>query len=296
MATAQPRRTGLWAVPRKINLLLASIRFEHSIFALPFAYLGMVLAASGLPTWWQFAWITVAMVAARTLAMSANRLIDVKQDALNPRTARRALPTGLLKRGEMLALALVSLGAFLFAAAMLNTLALVLAPVAAFLVVSYSYVKRFTWLTHFALGWADAIAPAGGWIAVSGTLPWEAVLLTFAVAMWIGGFDIFYSCQDIDFDRKHGVHSIPRRFGVAAGFWVARVMHLLTSLALLGVGLWLGLAWPYYVGWAIASALLIYEHRIISPTDLSRLNVAFFNVNGYISVIVFAFAYLSLYV
>ena len=289
--------TTAYSVPvAKLRLLLASIRFEHSIFALPFAYLGMVLAADGLPTWWQFAWITIAMVAARTLAMSANRLIDVEQDTLNPRTAARALPAGLLKRREMLAMTLVSLAMFLAAAAMLNTLALALAPVAVVVVVGYSYVKRFSWLTHFVLGAADAIAPAGGWIGVSGTLSWEAVLLSFGVAMWIGGFDIFYACQDIDFDRKQGIHSIPRRFGIASGFWVVRVMHLLTSLALLGVGLSLGLTWPYYVGWGIASALLVYEHRIISPTDLSRLNAAFFSINGYIAVIVFGFAFLSLYV
>ncbi len=293
MATSQASG---FAPISKIRLLLASIRFEHSIFALPFAYLGMVLAAEGLPTWSQVAWITVAMVAARTLAMSANRLIDVGQDTLNPRTAGRALVTGALKRSEMLAMSAISLALFFAAAAMLNTLALVLAPVAAVVVVGYSYVKRFSWLTHFVLGWADAIAPAGGWIAVSGTMPWQAVLLSFAVAMWIGGFDIFYSCQDIEFDRAHGVHSIPRRFGFVTAFWVARAMHLSTSLALLGLGLWLGLGWPYYIGWVVASALLIYEHRIISPTDLSRLNVAFFNINGYISIIVFAFALAAVYV
>ena len=295
MTTAYPHETGSAPIA-KLRLLLAAIRFEHSIFALPFAYLGMVLAADGLPIWWQFVWITIAMVAARTLAMSANRLIDVEHDTLNPRTAVRALPTGLLKRGEMLAMASVSLALFLAAAAMLNTLALALAPVAAVVVVSYSYVKRFSWLTHFVLGAADAIAPAGGWIGVSGTLPWEAVLLSLGVGMWIGGFDIFYACQDIDFDRKHGIHSIPKRFGTVGGFWVARGMHLLTSIALLGVGLSLGLHWPYYIGWAIASGLLVYEHRIISPTDLSRLNAAFFSVNGYIAVIVFGFAFFSLYV
>ena len=293
---ANHSQKGLWAIPRKVSLLLSAVRFEHSIFALPFAYLGMVLAVEGLPSWWKFVWITVAMVAARTLAMSSNRLIDVEQDTINFRTAGRALPAGLLRRRDMLGMALVSLGVFLFAAAMLNTLAFVLAPVAAIVVVGYSYVKRFSWLTHFVLGWADAIAPAGGWIAVSGTLPWEGVLLSFAVATWIGGFDLFYACQDIDFDREHGVHSIPQRFGIVAGFWVARVMHLLTSLALLGVGLWLGLGWPYFLGWAIAAGLLIYEHRIISPTDLSKMNVAFFKVNGYISIIVFGFALLSLYV
>ena len=295
MVTPSPQST-LFAPIAKLRLLLASIRFEHSVFALPFAYLGMALAAGGVPSWPKLAWITVAMVAARTLAMSANRLIDLPQDALNPRTRGRALVTGALKKRDMLALSLVSLAAFFLAAAMLNTLALALAPAAAVAVVAYSYVKRFTWATHFALGAADAIAPAGGWIAVSGTLPWQGVLLAFAVATWIGGFDIFYACQDVEFDRAHGVHSIPQRFGIQAAFWAVRAMHLATSLALLALGLWMGLAWPYYVGWALASALLVYEHRIISPRDLSRLNVAFFNVNGYIAVIVFIFALAALYV
>ncbi|MDO8749869.1 MAG: UbiA-like polyprenyltransferase [Dehalococcoidia bacterium] len=295
MTTPLPQAKGSGPIA-KLRLLLASIRFEHSLFALPFAYMGMVLAARGLPTWWQLLWITVAMVAARTLAMSANRVIDIRQDRLNPRTASRALVTGALNRKEMVAMATVSLAVFVIAAGMLNTLALALAPVAAVAVVGYSYVKRFTWLTHFALGWADAIAPAGGWIGVSGTLPLEGVVLAFAVAMWVGGFDLFYACQDIEFDRTHGVHSIPRRFGPGMAFWVARAMHLATSLSLLALGLWMGLGFPYYVGWALASALLIYEHTIISPRDLSRLNTAFFNVNGYIGVVVLAFALVALYV
>lgn len=293
--TTPPQAKGSGPIA-KLRLLLASIRFEHSLFALPFAYMGMVLAAMGLPTWWQLLWITVAMVAARTLAMSANRVIDIRQDRLNPRTASRALVTGALNRKEMVAMATVSLAVFVIAAGMLNTLALALAPVAAVAVVGYSYVKRFTWLTHFALGWADAIAPAGGWIGVSGTLPLEGVVLAFAVAMWVGGFDLFYACQDIEFDRTHGVHSIPRRFGPGVAFWVARAMHLATSMSLLALGLWMGLGFPYYVGWALASALLIYEHTIISPRDLSRLNTAFFNVNGYIGVVVLAFALVALYV
>ena len=293
--TTPPQAKGSGPIA-KLRLLLASIRFEHSLFALPFAYMGMVLAAMGLPTWRQLLWITVAMVAARTLAMSANRVIDIRQDRLNPRTASRALVTGALNRKEMVAMATVSLAVFVIAAGMLNTLALALAPVAAVAVVGYSYVKRFTWLTHFALGWADAIAPAGGWIGVSGTLPLEGVVLAFAVAMWVGGFDLFYACQDIEFDRTHGVHSIPRRFGPGVAFWVARAMHLATSMSLLALGLWMGLGFPYYIGWALASALLIYEHTIISPSDLSRLNTAFFNVNGYIGVVVLAFALVALYV
>jgi len=279
----------------RVRLLLGAVRFEHSVFALPFAYLGMIFAADGLPSWEAFLWITVAMVAARTLAMSANRLIDRHLDARNPRTRGWVLPRGRLKPRDLLLLALVSLGVFLLAAAMLNTLALILAPVAAVVVVGYPYTKRFTWTSHFILGWADGIAPAGGWIAVRGSLSWEAVLLAFAVACWIAGFDLLYATQDIDFDRREGLHSIPQKWGIAAALWWSRGMHLLTALALLGVGLWLGVGWPYYIGWAIAAGLLVYEHRIIAPGDLSRLNRAFFNVNGYISVTVFVFALLSLY-
>ena len=283
------------ATIQKLRLILDSIRFEHTIFALPFAYLGMTLAADGLPTPGQFLWITVAMASARTLAMSANRVIDRQIDALNPRTAARPLPAGRLKLAEMTALALVSLAVFLVAAAMLNTLTLVLAPVAAVVVVGYSYTKRFTWTSHFVLGWADGIAPAGAWIGVTGSLSWEPVLMAFVVATWIGGFDILYACQDYRFDTERGLHSIPQKFGIPAALWWSRSMHLLTSASLLALGPWLGLGFPFYIGWAIASALLVYEHRLVSPTDLSRLNMAFFNVNGYIAVIVFIFTFASLY-
>ena len=295
MATSHPREAGFPPLS-KLRLLLDSIRFEHTVFALPFAYLGMILAADGLPTLAQFAWITVAMASARTLAMSANRIIDRHLDARNPRTASRPLPSGRLKLWEMRAMALVSLAVFLLAAAMLNTLALVLAPVAAVVVVGYSYTKRFTWTSHFILGWADGIAPAGGWIAVTGSLSWEPVLMAFAVAAWIGGFDMLYACQDYDFDRQSGLHSIPQKFGIAAALWWAKAMHLLTAASLLAIGPWMGLGWPFYVGWALAAGLLIYEHRLVSPTDLSRLNLAFFSVNGYIAVIVFVFTFASIYV
>ncbi|MBI4328368.1 MAG: UbiA family prenyltransferase [Chloroflexi bacterium] len=280
----------------RIGLLLDAIRFEHTVFALPFAYLGMVLAARGLPTWWQFLWITVAMVGARTLAMSMNRLIDWHQDALNPRTANRALPRGLLKPIEMGALAAGSVAVFLFAAAMLNTLALVLAPFAAAYVVLYSYTKRFTWTSHFWLGWADGIAPAGGWIGVAGSLSWEAVLLAFAVATWVAGFDLIYACMDREFDIAHGIHSIAVKWGTAAALRWSKAMHLLTSASLLAVGPWLGLGWPYYIGWALATGLLVYEQRLVSPGDLSKVNVAFFNVNGYIAIIVFSFTFGAVFV
>ena len=277
----------------KAHLFYEAVRFEHTVFALPFAYIGMFLAAEGWPTMAQFVWITVAMVGARTIAMSSNRLIHWKEDAANPRTAGRHLPRGTLKPWEMGALLFGSLGVFIFAASQLNTLALVLSPFAAAFVVAYSYAKYYTWTTHFVLGWADAIAPVGGWLGVSGTLAPEAVLVAFAVAMWIGGFDIIYACQDIKFDAKYGVHSIPRRFGVQAAFWWYRGMHLLTSLSLLAVGVWMDLGYFYYIGWAIASALLLYEHTLVKPHDMSKLKLAFFTINSYISVNLLLFTSLA---
>ena len=293
MATAQPHRTGLWALPHKLPLLLGAVRFEHTLFALPFAYIGMFLAADGLPTLGEFIWITVAMAAGRTLAMCSNRLLHIKEDAANPRTAGRHLPTGQLKRWEMALAMLVSTGVFFFAASQLNTLAFALSPVAAVIVVLYSYVKYYSWTTHFVLGWADGIAPAGAWIGVTGSLDPEAVLLAFAVAAWVGGFDVLYACQDYEFDRRYGVHSIPRRFGIPSAVWWARGMHLLTSASLLALGLWMGLSFPYYIGWAIGSLLLAYEHTLVRPHDLSKLNMAFFNVNSYIALVLLLFTSLA---
>ncbi len=293
MPNARIQWQGTKAVLGRGPLILESVRFEHTLFALPFAYIGMFLAADGLPTLSQFIWITVAMVGARTLAMSSNRLIHFREDAANPRTANRHLPKGLLKPWEMGLLMLVSAGVFLFAASQLNTLALILAPVAAVYVVAYSYAKYHTWTTHFVLGWADAIAPAGAWIGVTGSLDPQAVILAFAVAMWIGGFDIVYACQDYDFDAKYGVHSIPRRFGVEAAFWWYRAMHLLTAAALLALGIWMGLGYFYYIGWAIGSALLAYEHTLVRPHDLSKLQLAFFTINSYISLELLLFVALA---
>jgi len=282
------RRTGA-----KAHLFFDAVKFEHSIFALPFAYMGMFLAAGGWPTWSEFVWITVAMVAARTLAMSSNRLIHWKEDAANPRTANRHLPKGLLKPWEMGGLVLVSIGVFLFAASQLNGLALALAPVAAIYVVAYSYAKYVTWTTHFVLGWADAIAAAGGWIGVTGTFEPQMLLLSFAVAMWIGGFDIIYACQDIAFDRSYGVKSVPRHFGIEAAFWWYRGMHILTSASLLALGVWMDLGVLYYTGWVVGSALLVYENSLVKPNDLSKLQLAFFNVNSYIAVVLLVFTTLD---
>ncbi|MDP7619340.1 MAG: UbiA-like polyprenyltransferase [Dehalococcoidia bacterium] len=296
MTSPAPPLARPWSLMGRIGLLLDSIRFEHSVFALPFAYLGMILAANGLPTGGQVLWITVAMIAARTLAMSANRWVDRRIDLLNPRTSSRALPAGRLRSAEMFAMATVSLVVFLAAAAMLNTTALVLAPLAALIVVTYSYSKRFTWLSHFWLGFADGIAPAGGWIGVTGTLPWEAVLLALAVTTWVAGFDLIYQCMDRDFDVAHGLHTIPATWGNAASLWWAKAMHVLTIGSLVGVGAAMSLAWPFYIGVLIAASLLVYEHRLVKPNDLSKVGVAFFNINGYIAVTVFGFTALAVFI
>jgi 4-hydroxybenzoate polyprenyltransferase len=271
----------------------SSIRIWESLFALPFAYMGMVLAAGGWPGWQAFIWINAAMFGARTMAMSGNRVINAREDALNPRTAHRHLPQGLLQPVEVIGMMIVSAALFLVAVYQLNTLALLLAPLAGAYVVLYSYAKYFTWACNLMLGWALAIAPAGAWIGVTGSLDPPAVLLAFAVAMWAGGFDIIYGCTDYDFDRKQGIHSVPRRFGINGALWIARGMHVLAAAALLALGIWLELNFFYYIGWAIAVLLLIYENRLARPDDLSRIGVAFFRVNSYISVQLLVFTVLA---
>ncbi len=292
MIQEQPARSPLG----RVATLLEAIKFEHTVFALPFAYLGMILPLRGLPTLHQFLWITVAMAGARTLAMASNRLIDRQMDAANPRTASRALPRGILSPNEMLALGLGGAVALLIAAWQLNDLCLKLAPLAIAWMIMYSYVKRFTWATHIVLGLADGLAPLGGWIAVTGRVDLEAIILTLAVALWIGGFDLIYACQDYDYDRMHGVHSIAAKFGIARALQISSAWHLGTALLLLALGAMLSLGIVYYVGWLVAVGLLIYEHRLVRPDDLSRLNMAFFNINGYIAVIVFAFTFAALFV
>jgi 4-hydroxybenzoate polyprenyltransferase len=271
----------------------SSLRIWESLFALPFAYMGMVLAARGWPGWHAFIWINVAMFGARTLAMSGNRVINSREDALNPRTANRHLPQGLLKPAEIIAMMVVSAVIFLVAVYQLNTLALTLAPLAGAYVVLYSYAKYVTWACNFLLGWALALAPAGAWIGVTGSLDPPAVLLAFAVAMWAGGFDIIYGCTDYDFDREQGINSVPRKFGIEGALWIVRGMHLLAAAALLALGIWLELSFFYYIGWTVAVVLLIYENRLVKPDDLSRVGVAFFRVNSYISVQLLVFTILS---
>ena len=278
----------------KVPLYLGSIRIWESLYALPFAYMGMFLAAEGWPTWSTFIWVTVAMAGARTLAMSANRLIHHKEDAVNPRTANRHLPRGLLKPWEVGLMMVVSATVFFFAASQINTLALVLAPVAAAYVVLYSYTKYYTWACNFLLGWGLAMAPAGAWIAVTGRLDPEAVLLSFAVATWAGGFDILYTCSDYEFDAEYGVHSIPRRFGIPAAFNVTRVMHFLSAVSLLALGMWLDLNFFYFIGWAIAVSLLIFENGFLKPEDLSKLHAPFFKYNSAVSMLHLLFTVLAL--
>jgi 4-hydroxybenzoate polyprenyltransferase len=272
-----------------MRLLLENVKFEHTIFALPFAYLGMVLAAGRWPTWHQLIWITVAMAAARTMAMSLNRVIDREIDARNPRTAIRPIPSGRLSVTSVWLAAVVAAAVLTFAAWQLNDLAVKLLPVAMIILTLYHYTKRFTWLCHLVLGIADGGAPLGGWLAVTGTIDPPAWLLFIAVTTWVGGFDLIYACQDVEFDRANGLHSVPVRFGVSVSLWSARIAHAITLLALAAVGIMLVLGPLYWIGWIAALSLLAYEHSLVSPRDLSRLNVAFFNINGYIGVIVFGF-------
>ncbi len=280
---------------RRIYTFLDMIRFEHTIFALPFAYLGMLLAAQGWPTWGQFFWITVAMTSARTLAMTINRLADREFDARNPRTANRAIPAGRIGvRTAAVAAALAGL-LLTIAAWQLNPLCLALLPFAVVLLVGYHYTKRFTWSSHWILGLTDGAAAMGAWIAVRPTLtnpiPW---LLWLAVTLWIAGFDLLYACQDTEFDRREGLHSVPARFGNAVALLVARLNHVGTVLLLAAVGFLAGLAWPFWLGLVAIAGLLVYEHNLVRPDDLSRLNLAFFNVNGYISVIALAAVFVAL--
>jgi 4-hydroxybenzoate polyprenyltransferase len=266
--------------------LLDAIKFEHTIFALPFAYIAMALAAGGWPGAWTVGWVTAAMVGARTCAMATNRVVDRWIDAANPRTAARHLPRGVLDVREVRALAIAGAVLMFVAAWMLNPLCLALAPLALLFLVGYSYTKRFTWTSHWILGFTDGIAAAGGWLAVRGRFETPAFVLWFALTVWIAGFDLLYACQDVEFDRAHGLHSLPARFGVRAALRTARVCHALTAAAFLLLGLLLRLGAPYWIGWLAVSALLVYEHALVRDDDLSRLDVAFFNVNGYIALIV----------
>jgi len=276
---------------KSIKDFLEFIKFEHTIFALPFAYLGMVLAANGWPAWYQFIWITIAMASARTLAMGTNRIADRWIDSQNPRTANRPLIQGTISvrnalfgtiiSGIVLAIAAWQLGPFTFR----------LLPGAYLFLIGYSFTKRFTWLSHFILGFTDGLAVMGAWAAIRGSLftynDLPAWILLATVTLWIGGFDIIYACQDVQFDRQNGLQSIPARFGIPFALRLSSLCHFLTVLLLLGLGLFLGFSWLYWIGMAIIVVLLIWEHLLVKPDDLSNINIAFFNINGYISITLF---------
>jgi 4-hydroxybenzoate polyprenyltransferase len=277
------------SVLKSTAITLEMIKWEHSVFALPFALTGAVLAAGGWPSLRVLGWIIVCMVAARSAAMAFNRLVDAKLDAANPRTAMRAIPAGALSSGFVAAFVVVTAALFLLGAGMLNRLTLELAPVALLVVLSYSYMKRVTRWSHLVLGLALGIAPAAAWIAVRGSLDIRIVVLTAAVLLWVGGFDVLYACQDFEHDRKVGLNSVPQAFGLDAAFWIARLMHAGMLAMLVWLIVLFGLGKLAVLGVVVVAALLCYEHSIVSPKDMRRMNAAFFTLNGVISVLFFCF-------
>ena len=276
----------------RIRTVLEMIKFEHSVFALPFALVGALLAAragGGLPTVRQISWIIVAMVGARSAAMTMNRIADIEYDRRNPRTASRALPAGELSIGFAWTFTAVSSAVLVLAAWQLNTLALKLSPVALVILFFYSYTKRFTAWSHFVLGFCLGISPAAAWIAIRGSLDWRMLILCAAVTLWVGGFDVLYACQDVEFDKTAGLFSIPKKLGISRSLEIARTMHVV-MVVLLGWLAWsFYLVWPAWVGIGVVAALLAYEHSLLKPNDLSKMNAAFFTVNGYISLLFLLF-------
>lgn len=280
----------------KVRTILEMIKFEHTIFALPFALTSMILAADGMPSLRVMLWILVAMVGARSSAMAFNRIADLHYDKLNPRTANRALPKGAIKLAEVWLFTIVAAGVFVLAARMLNVLAFSLSPVALLVILGYSYTKRFTSLSHLILGLALGIAPVGAWIAVTGRLEFAPMVLSAAVMFWTAGFDIIYSLQDLEFDREQGLFSIPKALGRAKALLVSRLFHLATFGLLIWFGLLLGLHAVYWVGVGFVGALLYHEQSLVKPNDLSRVNAAFFTTNGVVSLAYFMFSLVDLLV
>ncbi|MEJ5252682.1 MAG: UbiA family prenyltransferase [Chthonomonadetes bacterium] len=280
----------------QVRIILEMIKFEHTVFALPFALLSALLAARGIPEWRTLGWILVAMVGARSAAMAFNRIADLHYDALNPRTANRALPRGILTVGQVAMFTIVSAGVFVFAAWQLNALCFALSPVALLWILGYSYAKRFTALSHLWLGLSLGIAPVGAWLAVRGQFDLVPVLLSLAVMLWTAGFDIIYSLQDVEFDRRVGLRSLPQTLGEAPALWLSRVMHVGMLALLVLVGGMARLSWGYYAGVAVAGTLIAYEQSLVKPHDLSRVNLAFFTLNGWVSVLLFAFTLMDWWV
>ena len=269
----------------KLRITLDMIKFEHTLFALPFAFIGALLARKGLPTSHQLMWIVVAMVGARSAAMTFNRIADVRYDRLNPRTTGRALVSGSLSIQFAVAFTVVMSGLFVFAAWQLNTLCFYLSFPTLAILLLYSYTKRFTSLSHVVLGFAIGCAPLAAWLAIRGEFAWPPILLSAAVMFWVAGFDLIYALQDIEFDRKARLFSLPSKLGVAPALRISTVFHGVTVILLTATAMIAGLGWIAYAGIAIVAGILYWEHRLVTPDDLSRINVAFFNLNGYVSIL-----------
>jgi 4-hydroxybenzoate polyprenyltransferase len=285
ISTRPPASARLLKGQARLALFLETVKFEHTVFALPFAYLALFLAADGFPSGADFAWITIAMVSARTFAMAANRLIDAEIDRRNPRTASRPLPTGRVSYAEVALYAGVSAAVFVVAAFQFGSLARTLWPVVLAVMAAYPYAKRFTWASHLALGLVYVIVPTGVWVALHNEISGASLALGLAAGCWVAGFDIIYACQDVEVDRRDGLHSLPADLGVAPALMAARALHALMLAALVVAGWSLERGVWYYVGLAVTGLLLAYEHRLVSPRDLSRVNAAFFTTNGIISLL-----------
>lgn len=273
---------------RKLKIILEMIKFEHTVFALPFAIMSAFIAEEGLPPLTKLGWILVAMVGARSCAMAFNRLADAEIDSQNPRTATRAIPAGLITKGAVWFFTLVSAGLLVCAAWRLNPLAFALSPVALAVIMGYSFTKRFTALSHLWLGLALSISPVGAWIAIKGQFDWTPIILCCVVLLWTAGFDIIYACQDVNFDRKHGLHSIPARIGIRWALWVSSALHVVAVFLLFCIPRFAEMGHFYFVGVWIVVFIFIYEHAIVKPDDLSRVNLAFFTLNGMISLVLMA--------
>lgn len=285
---------------RKTKIFLEMIKIEHTLFALPFAFMGALLGSvvsfNHLPSWGQIGWILLAMIGARSAAMGLNRVIDKVFDAKNPRTAMRAIPAGLISSKEAIIFIIISFVCLFWAAYHLSPLAMKLLPVAVFFLVFYSYTKRFTWTCHLILGMTVALAPLGGWIAVTGEFSLAALVFYVAIVFWLAGFDTIYATQDVEFDREEGLHSIPARFGIPKALLIARWFHIVTAAGLISLFFLTDLSWVYLFGVLVSYALLMYEHLIVKPTDLTKLNTAFFTMNSTLSISLFVFTLIDLVV
>ncbi|WP_419889266.1 UbiA-like polyprenyltransferase [Paenibacillus xylanexedens] len=283
---------------RKIRIFLEMIKIEHTLFALPFAFMGAILGSmvvnDTFPSWMQIMWVLLAMVGARSAAFGLNRIIDQAIDGKNPRTAMRAIPAGLLKNGEVVIFVIISFILLFWASSNLNVLSMQLLPIAVFMLVLYSYTKRFTWLCHIVLGMTIGLAPLGGWVAVTGTMDWTAIVLYVTIVFWTAGFDIIYACQDLEFDQGEALHSIPSRFGLVKSLQIAKFFHVITAIGFLALLLMTDLSWWYGAGMLVTYGILFYQHYIVSPNDMSRVQTAFFTMNSLLSLIVFTFTLIDL--